>query len=1012
MSAVEVSPDGMTANQSASVGDRDAFDIITSSEVSSKLIDGLVASFNGSATATTQIGSEETVEAFTVALAALQVFLQINVTGPVASPKSIKAAEQKFLTSWNTASKSSGVVEMRRACLEYLQIDGTAPYAYIPYIELFCLAKHIITVFLASQTTDLVKIPTGKDGKTQNHSIAWAKLRVHAWHYKLIAQPTFGGANFTKSSQWSELPTLAKLITELMDSVKNNMLGEDVWAGDETWSTDDKVEFLLESANNYILLGRADLAKTAIKEATQVSGLTFALSGALGKRTKFQEKSVSQMVVLAKSNSANDDDEDTAKPQALPLNNDTLLEEIKFTREESGKEEASSELPQVLADLIPDNQPQLNPLDQIILLAEATLKDAFSPVDTLTSEEIMPFASRVISDKSTNWQIYTQALLVRSRIEIHRSRTMERGILQLQALADQVISDTTYAATEKEAAEESQEEDGIPTIAISAPGQDKTAAAPPSSIPTTFLPAPTEADSAPADARLRYVHALSTPPRWHLESELAFAWASVGSLVSAQEIFCRLRLWAEVALCLASAAAYGDEDGRGSGGDDKARGIARWRLFCRTGETLETCKSLEDEENSIGDAVLHLKPADFQGPERKPAPSDAPRLWCILGDLENEPSHYERAWEISNRHFSRAQRSLGEYYIGKGQWEKAQEAYKKATSVNRLNPEMWGRLGDISLRLQRFEDAAEAFTRSIGSANDEVGGEDAKTWSNLGSALWSLCAEIITSGKTEEPKAVEKAEDEEDDGIDVFEEKLVSRDPVKLTTQALAAFKKGASIANDNWRIWENVVTLAARSQPPAIPDMVMAMRQIIRIRKTEDAVNADVLNLLLQREVLVKGRDSGSGVYEPPRGSTERLISRMIEEDVAPVITNRSELWSVVSRLRGWHRDYHGAIDAAERAWRAAFGASGSGLLAGESTGKNWVEDVDAWHEVVKRTDELVSVLENWGPDVEEIGARWRGKARNAVRSVMGKAKQNWEDTEEYKTLETLMEGLKINKD
>ncbi|CEJ90440.1 hypothetical protein VHEMI06229 [[Torrubiella] hemipterigena] len=1008
-----------TANQTASVGQRDAIYIINESFLSGRLIAALVKSVDQTASENRQsdiLSEDETAEAFTLGLAALQLFLQINVTGPVVPSKEIESLETKFASEWTCT-----LSHMRRACLKYLAVDGLAPYPHIPYIELFCLAKYIFTTALTSLSTDTITLPTGPDGESVKYSLSWTRLRIHAWHYKLIAQPSFGGANFTKSSQWSELPTLAKQILDLMESVRSRIMGGDVWAEDEAWNVDEKVEYLLESANNYILLGRSDLAKSTIKEAAQTSGLSFALSGALGKRTRFQEKSISQMVVLAKSNSSDDNDKNndvesnTPKPQALPLNNDTLLEEVQFAAAgETAKEESNPELPPALAALAPDNQPQLNPLDQIILLAEATLKDAFSPVDSLTAEEILPFATRVIADKSTNWQIYTQALLVRSRIEVHRSRTMERGILQLQALADQVLSDTTYASQASEKKSKGEHAD-VPSIEVSAPGQDKQTAAPPSNIPTTFLPAPTASESAPADIRLRYIHALSTPPRWHLESELAFAWASVGSLISAQEIFQRLRLWAEVALCLASAAAAQDDDGRGSGGDDKARGIVRWRLFYRTGQTADVAKSLDQDEDEIGDEVTHLKPADFAGPERSPPPSDAARLWCILGDLEQDPNHYERAWELSNRHFSRAQRSLGEYYIGKGEWAKAQEAYKKATAVNRMNPEMWGRLGDISLRLNRFEDAAEAFTRSIGSANDEAGGEDAKTWSNLGSALWSLCAEVLASGETLAPehKTIEKAKDEDEDTIvPIVDEKLVSRDPAKLLAQALAAFKKGASIANDNWRIWENVVTLAARMRPPAIADMVLAMTQIVRIRKTEDAVNADVLNVLLQREVLLKARDSKTDVYEPPRGTTERLISRMIEEEIAPLITKRSELWSIVSRLRAWHRDYHGAIDAAERAWRAAFGSSGSSLLAGESSGSDWTEDEAAWMEVVKRTDELVSVLENWGPDVEEIGARWRGKARSAVRSVMGRAKQNWQDTEGWATLEGLMEGLKLSKE
>ena len=71
-------------------------------------------------------------------------------------------------------------------------------------------------------------------------------------------------------------------------------------------------------------------------------------------------------------------------------------------------------------------------------------------------------------------------------------------------------------------------------------------------------------------------------------------------------------------------------------------------------------------------------------------------------------------------------------------------------------------------------------------------------------------------------------------------------------------------------------------------------------------------------------------------------------------------------------------------------------------------MEDREGWRVVVERTDELVSMLENYGEEVAEIGARWKGKARSAVRSVMGKAKESWEGSEEWERLVGLLEGLR----
>jgi hypothetical protein len=57
-------------------------------------------------------------------------------------------------------------------------------------------------------------------------------------------------------------------------------------------------------------------------------------------------------------------------------------------------------------------------------------------VDGLTTEEMFPFVTRVL-ENANNWMVHTTALLLRSRLESNKSRTVERSALQLQALVDQ-----------------------------------------------------------------------------------------------------------------------------------------------------------------------------------------------------------------------------------------------------------------------------------------------------------------------------------------------------------------------------------------------------------------------------------------------------------------------------------------------------------------------------------------------------------------------------------------------
>ncbi|KAL2111125.1 hypothetical protein VUR80DRAFT_273 [Thermomyces stellatus] len=909
---------------------------ILRSEAGRAAIEEFVSSVTSTEGAAKTEGGAATHEALLVALASLNAFLQINVTGPVLE---------------GVPAFSPDLESLRKKCLAALEVDGVSPYQYIPSLELYCLARHLILNFPSKP---------GRIGGTAL-SLAWMKLRIRVWHYKLLTQPHLGpGSTFAKSSQWSDVPSLISLVHESMDEVRKEVLDTEVWAeGVSSWSTDERVQCALELVNCEVMLGREDKAREGLKEVVGLSGFQYVLTGALGKRTKFQEESKSQLVVLAKS--AEEAIGSGAQPEALPLNDDVLLEKTVFDDVKSnGANDAS--IPVALRDLTPDAQPQLDPLDQIVLLTEATLKDAFSPLDALTSEEVLPYAQRVISDKSTNWQIYTHALIVRSRVEVHRSRTVERGVLQLQAVVDQILVDTTPAGPSGD----------VPSVAVT----------PADSKPTSFFPAPKPHESAPATERLRYVDAIAAPPRWHLESELAYGWAGVGSLVSALEIFKRLRLWAEVALCLASAAAS-DGNGR-SGGEEKARGVVRWRLFHRTGADASSTPVDADDE-SIED-VTRLSGDDWMGPERAPSPNAA-RLWCILGDIEDEPAHYERAWEISNARFSRAQRSLGEHYIKAKNFPAARDAYKKAVHVNRLSPEMWSRLGDIHLRLAEFEPAAEAFSRAIGAANDVVGGEDARTWSNLGSALYSIYLEKM------EALAGGSAAADGEEGRPGEEE---VENPSKILEKSLNAYKRGANLARENWKIWDNVLTLASRTTPPSLVDMVIAMQNILRIRHSEEAVDADVLSVLLREGLLMKEKEGAvpGQVYEPKRGTIERMVVLLFEDVVVPMITSRPELWELVSRERLWRHDYAGGIDASERAWRAAVAA-----LSDEKAG---------YKSLVGRTDELVSVLENYGPEVESIGEKWRTKARSAVRSAMGKGRGKWEGEEEWKALESLMEGLK----
>lgn len=887
-------------------------------------------------------------KALIIALAAFDAFLQANVTGPPLTAASLffgKDVPQEL------------VKKQRKECFHYLSIAGLSVYQYIPHIELFAFAKAIFTEYFP---------------RAQLLDTKWMRIRVNAYHQRLLSS---GVSNIRLSD------SVAELQAQMEHDMKE--LERDMMSEQSRYSTEAKVQYSLEKAQIYIMQGLDVKAKDNLKKAKDISRFSYALSGALGKRTKFQQNDISQLVVFAKSHGGGKDEqangtdgiegalrdadikEEKTAPSALKLDDDTLLEDIQFIKTDK---DAKSDLPAELANLEPNDQPQLRPLDQIILLTEATLKDASIASDKLTNEEILPYAVRVLNDKPTNWQVYTQALLVRSRIESHRSRTQERSVLQLQAIVDQIIADT--AADESVAGADG----GVPQIQV-----------------TQFFPKAKEGESAPIQERLKYIYQLNTPTRWEIETELAYAWSKTGSLVSALEIFKRLRLWAEVALCYHSI----DQS-------ERALQIIRRQLFySKKGPQMDDY-AIDAEE---------LITEKWDGEIRSPPPPHAPRLWCILGDLEQDPSCWERAWEISGKHYARAQRTLGEYYTRQGDLSKAREAYMAATMVNRQNGDTWSRLGDIDLASGNWDGAVIAFQQAI-----MIDDENAKTYSNLGSALLSKYTEMIKLDKLAEAAAssnpaVEEVEAEDSDDesqVGIHKPQVHQENPRDILRQALMAYRKGASLQHDNWQIWDNVITVAGRMQPPAFAEILQAMRAIIKIRAPsigEDAIDISILRALVQEVLSCEKEENAvtmeNGIYTAPRGSLARAVPEFVDAEIVPLITKRAELWALVEKLKFYRRDYAGALSAAEKRWRIATG------------GEEWLNDVDAWKQAADATDGLVSAFENYGQQEKhdgsgEVEKGWRMKARSAVRGILGKAKDNWEDSEEYEGLKDRLEELK----
>lgn len=893
-----------------------------------------------------------------IGLAALFSFLQSNVTGP---PLAFNSAEVVIPSALRANKKDLNAV--RNKMIRDLSVDGEAAYKLTPNVELFCVAKALLV------DADVLCADGPLVART-------ARMRVNFLHQKMLSEVT---------------GTLQDVIYSDLEELGKAVLGDQ--GASSTSTAEERTRFLLERAMTHMHHGFDAKARADLERAATENGFEFALTGKLGKRTKFQERDISQLVVLAKSadknasgeSTANEQGDNKAKPVApknLELNDDTLLESIAFAKEDHQTKEKSmtvqdeSSLSPTLASIDPSNQPMLNPLDSCILLALASAITNTSPEHGLTREETLPYATRVLEGGSSNWQVYTQALLVRSRIEGYKSRTVERSVLQMQALVDQVIADTESADA---------------SLANDASAADDTS----TEQPTTFLPKPEKSESAPAAERLEFIWTLNFSTRWSLEAELASRWVNLGGLRTALDIYERLHMWAEVALCYAA-----------TDREDKAKLIVRRQLYEPTN------KDVEDE---------HEK---FEGPELSPLPPDAPRLFCILGDIDNDPSMYERAWEVSNNRYARAQRSLARHYMSMKppSLEEAEEAYRKSLQINRLNHGAWFALGCVQLELEKWDDAIESFTRTI-----QLEESDAEAWSNLAAALLRISSSKPTHITAEAIPSSSSSSKSDEEGAD-SETKKAEGDPYKHKRDALAALHRAASLKHTDHRIWDNLLTVAASIPPPQTPfkDIIYAQRRVIELlgpKKGEKCIDIPILTMLVDyvittynyEELFVsatatEGGDASSQQKERHlrSGTIPGQLISLFDDCIVPLITHSAPLWLLVARIEQFRQRPSKAFEAHEKAWRA--------VVASSTQGAFQMGDEKKWMDVVRATERLVrdgyakfGPMEKEGQDEKAEGERelvakdWRYKARSAVRGILGKGKEFWEDTEGWNKLKEL---------
>lgn len=378
-----------------------------------------------------------------VAASCLQMFAQSNWTGP---PLDLQDSE--ILPSALLQDQSQSLV--RDSVMSSLLLDGESVYSLVSNPLLLLLSRVLLTT-LADKMSSL-------------QLCRWWTLRYLALHQQVLEACS---------------PQLLSLAQSSIKSVTENLT---VLEG----HPELQLQFHLECVYINLSYYEYSSAKEHMRRAQELSGLTVNMTGALGKRTRFQQKSLAQLILEVKREERPDWRDKEMSPAPTPvdllpkdcsLNDDTRLEQIS------------------LEDPDQFQIPDLSPEEQATVLGLCTDYLKNNPVHKLTEEELLAFSSALLSQPKF-FSVEASALILRTKLERGQRRCVERAMMQTQVLVDYF-----------------------------------------------------EEKSCPVSERLKLFHCCRPPTRWSVQKTLASLLTDLGCTSSALLMFEKLQLWEDVVVC-------------------------------------------------------------------------------------------------------------------------------------------------------------------------------------------------------------------------------------------------------------------------------------------------------------------------------------------------------------------------------------------------------------------------------------------------------------------------------
>ncbi len=539
----------------------------------------------------------------------------------------------------------------------------------------------------------------------------------------------------------------------------------------------------IEAANAYLTYWDSKRADAMLAAARDASGVRISSRGVMGKRTKYQEESKSQLLVTVHSSDDVLRAEAAAESEWVRVLSAAGVRLIADAAEKGPEADEGSSKGEGTAAETKEEKAQPSSSGPVSDAARPTASDLASqmlPEDkSLDSEYILDYIrlddvknapklvarldrALALTQAYQKWKntpssdtIGRQQCLALVRAALHRPSTVpaqDKAAADDEAVAAPSWS-VTYSglyqrsmleARDSELAQRSLFQLEILYRHVLAPARGATG---------------NTSSCAAAALRACESDESEVPPLWAVGLSLADGYEKLGMTQSAMEEYTRLLRWDRVIRC---AIALGRKS--------KAEELINVEI--------ERAEALPESSRRTRSRLLS-------------------RMYCLLGVARSDPKLLLKSWDTSGGTYAKAKRILGKYHLDRAEWKESVAHYADALRLNPVHVDAWYWQGVAAMECEDHETAQVAFSRTVG-----LDPENGSAWNNLAAVHLHL----------------------------------------ENYKEALGALDAAVRFKPRNWKIWENYLTTALRLRELA--PACRALRQTIELRGRE-AVDPNIIKVL-----------------------------------------------------------------------------------------------------------------------------------------------------------------------